>query len=120
MAKNRIRRRHRMALEKPVGTVKDAKGHVSPVYGHAGHIYAAIAQGRSAEVQEAPQVSGEAAYTIRAYYRNDLAVGLDWRITYNGRAFDISNIDNVDENNREWIFTCTEDTSARGPIGEPA
>lgn len=100
--------RHRVTFETRT-TTPNAMGDPVKAYTPAFTAYARVESLAGKERFASQVVQNEAEFRIVTRYNPALAsVGPDDRATFDGRAFDIRSVVDVDERRKELVFYCTE------------
>jgi len=97
--------RHRITLQSPSHS-RDEYQQMVPTWTDEATVWAAIEWGSGRRYVEASQLNAEIKGVVRIRYRSD--VQPTWRISYDGRYFQILSIANVMERGRELQLNCKE------------
>lgn len=89
--------RHKVTLERPA-LAPDSGGGYAQTWEEAATLWAAITRLRAGERYTNGQLTVSASHIFRLRYTSDITA--DMRFIFDGRAFNIRGIQNVDEKNR--------------------
>lgn len=102
------RLRHPIELQRKTAT-RDAFGEPIETWATYKRVRAEIIGGAGAERVVGQQVTGRGGLVVRIRYRSPEPEIVE-RVKFGSRTFDINDVDNVEQRNRELILTCTEVT----------
>lgn len=93
--------RHRVALLEPVES-QSSSGEVTMAYQLVGHDYASFVPVGGREYVASVAAQAELTARFRLRYRGD--VGPTWRVSWDGAAYEVVHVENVDGLGRETML----------------
>lgn len=104
--------RHRLELQKNVGTTQDDRGHIVDNWVTFKVLWAKCEQLNATETLAFNQLYSTATQKVTTRFHRDVTPGPTWRFKWGSRYLHVFSIDNVANLNHTHVFICGEEVSA--------